>query len=74
MTMTTPLQTREIPAVVTPLAYSVTDLTRLLGLCRTTVFSLIRDRELASIKVGRRRLVPAGAVQDFLARCQGQAS
>lgn len=72
--MTTPLQTREIPAAVTPLAYSVTDLTRLLGLCRTTVFALIRDRELASFKVGRRRLVSAGAVQDFLARCQGQAS
>lgn len=74
MTMTTPLQTREFPAVITPLAYSVTELTRLLGLCRTTVFALIRDRELASFKVGRRRLVPAGAVQDFLARCQGQAS
>lgn len=74
MTMTTKLQTREFSPAVTPLAYSVTDLTQLLGLCRTTVFALIRDGELASFKVGRRRLVPAGALQAFLARCQGQAS
>ncbi|MGW2058331.1 helix-turn-helix domain-containing protein [Streptomyces sp. NPDC001840] len=38
-----------------------------LRLGRSTVYDLIRSRRLASIKIGRARRIPAGAVHDFIA-------
>lgn len=35
---------------------------------RTTVFALIKSGELHSIKIGRRRYVPASALRDYLDR------
>lgn len=35
---------------------------------------LIRSRQLASIKVGRRRLIPAAAVRDLIDRLQAQGA
>ena len=38
----------------------------ILGISRTGVFALIRDGELASILVGRRRLVTRAAIEAFI--------
>jgi excisionase family DNA binding protein len=41
-----------------PLAFSVNDFCTLVSLGRTTVYGLIADGKLASVKVGNRRLIP----------------
>ena len=38
----------------------------ILGISRTGVFALIRDGELASILIGRRRLVTRAAIEAFI--------
>jgi excisionase family DNA binding protein len=52
------------------LAESVEDFAIRAGLGRTTIFRLIKDGQLESIKVGRRRLIPAGAGERLIARLQ----
>lgn len=46
---------------------TVTEASRCLGIGRTTTFGLMRTGELRSVTVGRRRLVPAGAIDEFVA-------
>ncbi len=41
-----------------------------LGLGRSKIYDLVRSGDLASLKAGRRRLVSAGAVRDFIAAGQ----
>jgi excisionase family DNA binding protein len=41
-----------------------------LGLGLTTVKDLVTEGTLASVKLGRRRLVPASAVQELITRLQ----
>ncbi|WP_291432370.1 helix-turn-helix domain-containing protein [Deinococcus sp.] len=48
-------------------AYRPADLQPLLGLGRSTVYKLLRSGELRSVRAGRRILIPADAVTDFLA-------
>lgn len=50
------------------LAVPVAEAARRLSLSQRTVATLIAMRELRSVKVGRRRLVPVKALQDFLRR------
>ena len=38
------------------------------GLSRTKVYELIATGELRTVKIGRRRFVPAAAVQEFVDR------
>lgn len=38
------------------------------GIGRTTMFALIKAGELKSIKIGRRRYVPVGALHDYVQR------
>ncbi|MFE9689834.1 helix-turn-helix domain-containing protein [Micromonospora sp. NPDC005806] len=38
----------------------------LLGVCRDTVYVLMRSGRLRSIKAGRARLIPLTAIDDFL--------
>lgn len=45
---------------------SVDETATALGLGRTKIYELIREGRLKSVKVGRRRLVPAVAVDEFL--------
>lgn len=40
----------------------------LLSLPRTTVFRLIGSRELESLKIGKRRLIPSDAISDYIER------
>jgi excisionase family DNA binding protein len=44
-----------------------------LGIGRSTVFGLLASRELRSVKIGRRRLVPEQAIIDFVAKLDAQA-
>jgi excisionase family DNA binding protein len=38
-----------------------------LGICRTLVYALIKEKKLRSITIGRRRLIPAEAIDVFIA-------
>nr|WP_275422229.1 helix-turn-helix domain-containing protein [Catellatospora citrea] len=38
----------------------------LLGICRDTVYVLMRAGRLRSVKAGRARLIPVTAIEDFL--------
>ncbi len=41
---------------------------------RTTVYGLISSGELASVKIGRSRRIPADAVTDYVARLRSTSS
>lgn len=40
----------------------------ILGVARSTIYDLIRMRLLASVKIGRRRLIPTQACRDMVDR------
>ncbi|SEP02792.1 helix-turn-helix domain-containing protein [Trujillonella endophytica] len=40
------------------------------GLGRTKVYELISSGELRTVKIGRRRFVPASAVEEYVARLE----
>jgi excisionase family DNA binding protein len=48
------------------LGYSVEDAAPILGVGRTTIFELIASGRLESVKIGRRRIIPADALQRLL--------
>ena len=50
------------------LAIPIDEAARRLSLSPRTVATLVAQRELRSVKVGRRRLIPLKALQDFLRR------
>ena len=54
------------------LAVSVEEAADALGVGRSTLFELIRDGRLGSIKVGKRRLVPTDELKAFLLRIRIQ--
>ena len=48
------------------LAFSPDDAARRLGLGHTTIYRLIREGQIRSVKVGRRRLLPLAEIHKFL--------
>ncbi|MFF0542102.1 excisionase family DNA-binding protein [Nocardia thailandica] len=48
------------------LLLSVPETADQLGVSRSMIFGLIRDGSLPSLKVGRRRMVPAAALPEFV--------
>jgi len=52
------------------LAYSVEEVAEQLGLSRSLVYDLMNEGRLAYIKAGRRRIITAAAVQQFLAAAE----
>lgn len=48
------------------LLLSIEDVQRALGVKRSTIFSLLQRGDLASISIGRRRLVPVAALDRFV--------
>ena len=48
------------------LLYDVNEVAELLGLGRSKLYSYVQSGQLRSIKVGRRRKVPADAVSEFI--------
>lgn len=51
-----------------PLLLSVDDAAIALGIGHAKAWELIGQGALESVKIGRRRLVPAEAIEDFVAR------
>lgn len=49
-----------------PVAVSVGEAAKLLGLGKTKVYEMLRSGELQSRTVGRRRLVSMGSIQSFM--------
>jgi excisionase family DNA binding protein len=49
------------------LALSVKEAAQACGLSRATIYRLIADGKLATLKIGARRLVPIGAIDALLA-------
>lgn len=49
-----------------PLALTVRQVAKLLGISRNTAYRLIRSRRLRSIQVGRQIRVPRSALEDYL--------
>ncbi|MFJ4121535.1 helix-turn-helix domain-containing protein [[Kitasatospora] papulosa] len=54
------------PLLTAPEVLTVPEVMRALRLSRFKVYDLIRSRELASIKIGRCRRVPADALRTFI--------
>lgn len=50
------------------LAVNIQEAARLLGVSARTVATLVARRELASRRIGRRRVIPVRALEDFLRR------
>lgn len=57
---------REIPH--NALGYRPLELVDLLGIGKTKVFEMLKTGELASVKLGRTRIIPADAVKALLDR------
>lgn len=56
------------------LAVRVEEAARLTGLGRTEIYKAIRDGRLASLKVGKRRLIRVAALQKWLASLEDSAA
>jgi excisionase family DNA binding protein len=50
-----------------PRLLSIVGASQELGICRTLVYTLIKEGKLRSITIGRRRLVPAEAIDELIA-------
>jgi excisionase family DNA binding protein len=60
-----PKTTRE-PAAFERRALSIEETARTCGLSRATLYRLISDGKLTTLKIGARRLVPVGALDALL--------
>lgn len=64
--------TTDYTPVPEPLLLSVPEAAEVLRIHRATVFALLRDGDLESIQIGRRRLIPLAAIHRFIrARSSG---
>ena len=54
--------------------YRVPEAMALLSLSRSTLYELIRSGRLRSVTQGRRRLIPASAITDYIALLEGEAA
>jgi excisionase family DNA binding protein len=51
-----------------PLLISVREAAQLLGIGRDSAYALVRERRLPTIRIGRRLLVPRGALERWVER------
>ena len=58
-----PSQPREM---VEPLVLSIKDATRLIGLSRSTIYKMIGDGQLETIKIGRRTLIRTASIRSLV--------
>ncbi len=58
-------------SLASPLLYSIRETASLLGLSRTTIFGLLKAGTLTSVRIGRRRMISADAVFEFIAKLGG---
>jgi excisionase family DNA binding protein len=55
-----------------PVVYTITEACQVLKVSRWTLYQLIRSRRLATISIGKRRLVPASAIHSLIRRLAGE--
>ena len=65
--------TPPVPVEPDVLLYRVWEASRILRISRTAVFDQIRRRRLRSVTEGRRRLIPATAVREYVALLERDA-
>jgi len=56
-----------------PLMLSVSQVCKALGLSRTTLWAMVRDGEIGSVKYGARLLFPLPVVEEYVAAQAGRA-
>jgi excisionase family DNA binding protein len=54
-------------AAIPPVLYRVEEAAEALRLSRSVIYELIRSSRLRTVKVGRRRLVPVAALDEYVA-------
>jgi excisionase family DNA binding protein len=54
-------------ATIPPVLYRVEEAAEALRLSRSVIYELIRSSRLRTVKVGRRRLVPVAALDEYVA-------
>ena len=65
----TPPSTPQVPRV----AFSIPETAAALGVGRTLVYKFIEEGQLKSLKLGKRHMITAQEIQDFLGRMGGAA-
>lgn len=58
----------------TPAVLTVPEACAALQISRWTLYKLIRERKLATITIGRRRLIPVGEIPALIERLRGEES
>lgn len=67
-------QRSDQPVISVPaLLYSVDEAAAALRLSKSVLYELIRSGQLRTVKAGRRRLVPVGALEEYVASLDGAA-
>ncbi|MFK7945449.1 MAG: helix-turn-helix domain-containing protein [Paracoccaceae bacterium] len=56
-------------AAILPIAVSPSEAARLIGIGRTTLYSALASGALKSAKIGKRRLIPIAAINEWLENC-----
>jgi excisionase family DNA binding protein len=56
----------EKESIMEPIAISVTDTARVLGLGRTSIYALIKEGRLETVKLGSRRLIKTESVRKLI--------
>lgn len=64
----------DLRASTEKLAYTVPEALYATGLGRTTLYALIGEKKLRTIKVGSRTLIPADSLRGFLASLEMEAA
>jgi excisionase family DNA binding protein len=54
-------------------AVSVIEAARLIGVCRSRLYELLKDGDLKSIKLGKRRLVVRRSISELIRKLEAQA-
>jgi len=57
----------------TPLAYSIVDAARALSIGKTKLYELVNQKEIGTIKIGSRTLVPHDELAAFVSRQRNAA-
>ncbi|GJD95217.1 helix-turn-helix domain-containing protein [Methylobacterium iners] len=64
----------DLRASTEKLAYTITEAIHATGLGRTTIYALVAEKKLRTIKVGARTLIPADSLRGFLASLEQEAA
>jgi excisionase family DNA binding protein len=68
----TTLATNPADDSMTPILLTVTEACVVLRVSRWSLYQLIRSRKLATVQIGRRRLIPRDALQAMIERLRGE--